>query len=188
MAKENLYVVSAEEASGLFSWMPPYAACLTHESCGPETRQELFTADPSTCCFCLWGSLVCMCGCKHTHANIKNLPLFYQLPSLLELFSPTAFNGNASVLIILWNSNKIPLILRSLWGSMYLFHCDATGFCIAGCSLHHFSITSCCWFICLILLYILHMEAFISLPGTFNTTTQAAKSLKCTVIIKNCLS
>lgn len=123
-----------------------------------------------------------------TLTTLKSFHCFTSSPLYSSYFLQTVFNGNGSVLIILWNSNRKPLTLRSLWGRMYVFHHDATSFCIAGCSLHRFSITSCCWFVYLTLLYILHMEAFISLPGTFDTTTQAPKSLKCTVIIKNCLS
>lgn len=82
----------AEEASGLFRWLPPYAACLTHKSSRPDTSQELFwELPPTSCCASQPLRFACVkpnsysinpvtASRKHSYRHLKNncsyFPLF----------------------------------------------------------------------------------------------------------------
>lgn len=60
--------------------------CFTHDSCRPQTKQELFSAVRPTCCFCLWALGF---ACVRTNSfNIKTFPLF-QIPT--PLFTRATF-------------------------------------------------------------------------------------------------
>lgn len=80
--------------------------CFTHDSCRPQTKQELFSAVRPTCCFCLWALGF---ACVRTNSfNIKTLPLF-QIPT--PLFTRATFYDYPMP----WTWINWPLIILKKW-------------------------------------------------------------------------